>query len=231
MKRSAIVFTIISTVFTISACGNKIPDCSSQDAKDLLISVIKEKVVGNKEDPWYIEPTFKIINTEGSEKSINTCHAQIIFSIPEKWEDKATKVIEVDYKIKINETEKNSFSLSATTVYEEISIFNTAAWKSSQNFLYKKAGIEFLSPGILEPILTKSKNGTLTDIAAGLSLYFANANKKLLELGWTYEGTGKDDKSIEIFSKDKFTLSLKTENVDLFFKIIDPENSYIWIDK
>lgn len=221
--------TLFTSIVALSGCSS-IPDCSSLEAKNLLVKIIKEKVTGSENGTWFIDPRFDIINTVSKLDNGFQCHAQITFTIPEQWNNTSVEKLDIEYKIQKNEASKDSFSISAIANFTDIKNFNNKGWDANQNTLFKKAGLEFLAPDRFVKMQATLQNNPLAALGAmGLldELNFKKVHQRLLDAGWTYDGTAKDDDNLAIYSKDKFVLNIKA-NPNAFGLIVDPDDSSIW---
>jgi hypothetical protein len=195
-------------VLLLSGCGQSLPECSSVDVKNTLLKIFKEKV----KHKWFLETSFDTITTESKSDSKIQCQTQIIFKLPVVDGDSLNKKILIQYEIQKNETEKGSFSVLAKTNFNEIEELNQKGWIDNQKYLYKKADVQFLTE---EWIKENAKKVSLFNPFAALD--FVNPKKikeKLIERGWEYVGTSKNDNSILIFTKDNFQINLKTQTTD-----------------
>jgi len=199
--------------FLIISCGKNLPDCGSEEAKSTLLKIIKEKVTGKEDGKLFIEPKFDIINAENKTSEKIQCSAQITFSIPAIYQVDKTKKVSVNYSIAKNEAQGGSFSVIALTNFAEIKDFNSDGWVANQNYLFKKADVEYLSDAFNNDIEKKLQGNPLAILALPALMdakSFKKVNQKLLDAGWKFDGESKDDKMTAIYSKDKFTLSIKT---------------------
>lgn len=206
---------VLFCILFLHGCGQSLPDCASSEARDLLLKIIREKVTGSESGVLYIEPTFEIVNTIGRSNDKLECSAQIVFRIPAKYEVHVNKKIQVSYDIQKNELQKSSFSVSAKLNFQEIEDLNNQGWTANQNYLFKKANLEFLSDSYNDEVTKKLEDNPLAILALPAlmeSISFNKVNQKLIDAGWKFEGESKDDKSTVIYSKDNFTLSIKTVN-------------------
>lgn len=215
----------------ITGCAQSIPDCSSVEVKNLLVKILKEKVTGDENGKWYIEPNFDVINTVNKLENGYQCHAQVTFKIPTGWGSDSVDKESIEYKIQINEANKDSFSVSALANFPAIKEFNNKGWEANQNMLFSKAGLDSLSPKHFDEIATASKSNPgiapLGVMSLMQELNYNNFNQKLIDLGWKNEGNGEKNKNVVIYTKGKFVLNITIENT-MMGQMVDPESSAIW---
>jgi len=198
-----------------------LPDCSSQEAKDTVLKIMNEKIDSKKTGRWYTEK-FEIIETMNKTPELKECYAQLIFSIPSLYQDNTIKKLPVTYNIRNNEIEKNSFSVSLIMNYELLEKFNNYGRSANQNYLFKKANVEYLSEVYLSEIIKKMQENPLAILANSAiieSLSLKLVHLKLLDNGWKFDGESKDNKMTAIYSKEKFTLSINTEIIPAFLSM------------
>ena len=158
------------------------------------------------------------------------CSAQLTFSIPAEYEVKDSKKLSVTYAIQKNELDKDSYSVTALGQYNEIQKFNKFGWVVNQNYLFKKADLEFLSNEYTNKVLKQMETNPLAALAApGLidAYSYKKVNQKLLDAGWSFDGESKEDKMIAVYTKDKFILGVKISN-SMFGPVVDTDNVNIW---
>jgi hypothetical protein len=202
-------------VTLLSGCGQSLPDCASDEAKNTLIKIIKEKVITNSSGKWYIEPKFDVINTENKASEKIQCAAQLTFSILPEYQVNESKKITASYTIQKNDLEKNSFSVTAMINFADIKDLNNKGWAAYESYLFKKADIDYLSDESREKLTSQLKNNPLAILALPAvmdKLSFTKIHQKLLDAGWKFDGESKDDKMTALYSKEKYTLSIKTVN-------------------
>jgi len=202
-------------ILLLSGCSSSLPDCGSSEAKDTLIKIIKEKVTGKTDGKLYIEPKFDIINTENKSSEKIQCSAQVTFSIPAMYQVDTTKKISITYSIAKNEAQSGTFSVTTLANFNEIKDFNSDGWTANQNYLFKKAGVEYLSDSYNDEIAKKLSGNPLALLAMPAmidAISYKKVNQKLIDSGWTLKGESSDDKMTFIYTKDKFILAITTAN-------------------
>jgi hypothetical protein len=113
----------------------------------------------------------------------------------------------------------------------EIKEFNWIGWIANQNYLFKKAGLEFLSQAYIDKFNESVKGNPIAALNAFAlveNYMYEKLNKRLLSDGWKFDGNSPADKTLAIYTKDKFTINLKLTTELLFGTIVDAENSTIW---
>lgn len=234
MLNKKIISAFIMTAF-ISGCGSSLPDCGSSEAKDTLLRIVKEKVTGKEDGKLYIEPKFDIINTESKTAEKIQCTAQVTFSIPAIYQVDATKKISIAYSIAKNEAKSGTFSVTTLANFNDVKDFNSDGWTANQNYLFKKAGVEYLSDSYNDEIAKKLEGNPLALLAMPAlidAISYKKVNQKLIDAGWTLKGESKDNKMTFIYTKDKFILSIATVN-DVSMAMLGAqgpvvENADIW---
>ena len=214
MKKYYLI-SIATLSFLIIGCGKNLPDCGSEEAKGTLLRIIKEKVTGKEDGKLYIEPKFDIINTENKTSEKIQCSAQVTFKIPAIYQVDKTKKLSINYSIAKNEAQSGSFSVTTLANFAEIKDFNSDGWTANQNYLFKKADVQYLSDAYNNDIEKKLQGNPLAILAMPAlmdAISFKKVNQKLLDAGWKFDGESKDDKMTAIYSKDKFILSIKTSD-------------------
>jgi hypothetical protein len=235
MKMNTKLFSLVIISVVLAGCGRGLPECGSTEAKNTLIKIIKEQVTDSEDGQLYIEPKFDIINTESKSAEKIECSAQIVFSIPKIYQIDSIKKVSLTYSIAKNEAQGDSFSVKARANFNEIKEFNSEGWVANQNYLFKKANLEFLSDAYNDDIIKKLQGNPFALLAMPAlidSISFKKVHQKLLDDGWKFEGESKDDKLTGIYTKDKFTLAIKvTNNLSLaLFGLQGPivEDANIW---
>jgi hypothetical protein len=233
MKNYCLLTTLLGTLL-VSGCSGSLPDCSSSKAKDTLMNTIREKVTGKEDGKLYIEPKFEIITTDKKTSEKIQCTAQIIFSIPSIYQVESRKKVSVTYAIAKNEVQSGTFSVTTFANFKEIEDFNSEGWTANQNYLYKKAGLEFLSDGYISKLKEDMKANPIAALGATFALMdaysFKKVHQKLLNDGWRFDGESNNDKMLAIYSKEKFTLNLKATGNPLTGLMVDTDDSSIWED-
>ena len=211
----------------ISGCSTFLPSCGSTEVKDSLLGSIKEKVTGEADGKLYIDSRFDTIITENKTSEKIQCLAQMSFSIPAAYQVEATKKISFNYSIVKNRAHSEAFSIITFVNFADIKKFNFDGYSANQNYLFKKAEIEYLSnfynndiakkldsnplalfamPALIDVVSYKKVNQKLSD--AGWK--FEGERKELSDAGWIFYSEPKDGIMTFIYTKNKFTLSLKT---------------------
>jgi hypothetical protein len=215
MKNTTLIkpLMVLSLSILLFGCGQSLPDCASDEAKNSLVKMIKEKVITNNTGKWYLEPKFEVINTESKTPEKIQCTAQITFTILPEYQVSKAEKISATYSIQKNELEKNSFSVTALIDFVQIKNLNNEGWVAYQNYLFKKADIEYLSDESREQVSAQLTGNPLAILALPAvmeKLSFIKVHQKLLDAGWKFDGESKDDKMTALYSKNKYILSIKT---------------------
>lgn len=238
MKLSTIKlpFIFFSALSVLMGCGQSLPDCSSEQVKTTLISIIKEKVVGNKIDDWYIEPKFEVVNTENKTSSKIQCKAQINFKIPDIYKNEKTSQLNISYDIQLNDMNKDQFSVTTQLVgIQSISALNDEGWNSYQDYLFKQANLEIFTSDYKDKFFENIKKmsamgGSIFALSEISKVYaYSVVRQKLLDEGWKDDGVSSKNPNLFIFTKEKYILNVTFKGNILTGAVVDTDETHIYL--
>jgi len=225
----------IVTLFVILfGCGKTLPDCSSDTVKSTLLSLIKERVAGDKTSEWYVEPIIEIITTDQKSPNKVQCKAQINFKIPDAYKNPKTEKINLSYEVQINEVNKGEFSVMAVLLnLAPVSELNNLGFESYGNYLFEKVGLEKFTQKFKENFEEDLKKAEILGPFLQLKLTqetygYLQIKQSLLDSGWKDDGSGTKNKNTQIFSKDIYTLNIPLEEIPLIGRVVKWDDVKIW---